>query len=272
MDFKTNLYEAFAAFNGKNIMVQCLTVTNSPEIVANVLRAAGVTPALCDNPDEAGQLAGFADGIHINTANLSKEAFRAIELAVDTANTAGTPWVLDPVAIGRLDYRTQFARRLCGQHPTCIRGNVREITVLTGGTDVGWAAHNLGRVDEVIPAAKTLADTTGAVVAVSGDKDAIVSPDGRVTRLTCGHIMQTQLAGMGSSLSAVTAAYLGAAKDCPVSAHDAVVAAHAHVGAAGMFAAKKASGPGTFGAHFIDGIYRQAADAVWATVGFADED
>lgn len=81
-----------------------------------------------------------------------------------------------------------------------------------------------------------------------------------------GDPMLQLVIGTGCSLGALTAAYLGATVDSDISAHDAVLAAHAHVGAAGQIAAQKASAPGSFAVAFIDALYDVDAQAVASLV------
>ena len=52
----------------------------------------------------------------------------AAEAAVD----AGTPWVLDPVAVGMLPVGTALAHELAANGPTVIRANPSEILALAG--------------------------------------------------------------------------------------------------------------------------------------------
>jgi len=53
------------------------------------------------------------------------------------------------------------------------------------------------------------------------------------------------------SLGALTAAYLSVEG---VDDHDAVLAAHAHVGAAGQLAAHRSNGPGSFAVAWLDAL------------------
>lgn len=61
--------------------------------------------------------------------------------------------------------------------------------------------------------------------------------------------------GTGCALGALTAAYLGATRDTEITPHDAVLAAHAHLGAAGRIAATRATAPGSFAVALIDALH-----------------
>jgi hypothetical protein len=51
------------ALGAKRLLVQALTNTVSSNFVANVLLSACASPAMVDNPEEAGLFAGVADGV-----------------------------------------------------------------------------------------------------------------------------------------------------------------------------------------------------------------
>lgn len=107
---------------------------------------------------------------------------------------------------------------------------------------------------DALIAAQQLAHQTSGVVAVTGPEDLIVSTD-RVTWLKSGDPMLQLVIGTGCALGALTAAYLGATRNTDISAHDAVIAAHAHMGAAGQIAASRATAPGSFAVALIDALF-----------------
>ncbi len=74
--------------------------------------------------------------------------------------------------------------------------------------------------------------------------------------------------GTGCALGATVAATLGAGRDSPPSAraHDAVVAAHALFGAAGIVAAREARHPGSFRTAWLDALHALTPDEVAALV------
>lgn len=240
-------------------LVQCLTNSVVMQFTANVLLAAGAAPAMCDTPEESADFAAVADGVLLNAGTPSAEQYRGMAAAIRGANTAGTPWVLDPVAVGGLKKRTDFARGVLAQQPAAIRGNASEITALAGLGTGGRGVDATDSVDSALTAAHLLAERTRAVVAVSGPQDLIVSP-GRVTRLHSGDPMLQLVIGTGCSLGALTAAYLGVTRHHPdLSTHDAVVAAHAHMGVAGQLAAPRSQGPGSFAVTLIDALHQVSA-------------
>ncbi|GAA1419783.1 hypothetical protein GCM10009615_07780 [Corynebacterium durum] len=174
--------------------------------------------------------------------------------AIQGATVAGTPWVLDPVAVGALQERTDFAREILQFAPHAIRGNASEIVALAGLGSGGRGVDATDDVAAALPAAKQLAAQTKGVVAISGESDFIVSAH-QVTKVDSGHPLMPIVIGTGCALGALTAAYLGAAHIRGIAAHDAVVAAHAHTGAAGMVAGESARGPGSFAPAWVDALY-----------------
>ena len=54
-------------------------------------------------------------------------------MRVEVCNEKGTPWVLDPVGVGAISYRTGVVKDLLHLRPTVLRGNPSEI--LACGTE-----------------------------------------------------------------------------------------------------------------------------------------
>lgn len=83
-------------------------------------------------PEEVSQFASVADALSVNIGTLTSGQKESIRLAVKSANQAGKPWVLDPVAVGSvLSFRSEFAVELVQNwHPTAIRANASEVMAL----------------------------------------------------------------------------------------------------------------------------------------------
>ena len=272
---KTALIAAIDTMRNTRPLVQCLTNNVVTQVTANVLLAAGATPAMCDTPEESAAFASVASGVLINPGTPSAEQYAGMRQAILGANSVDTPWVLDPVAAGALPHRTAFSREILAYRPAAIRGNASEIAALAG---VGAGGRGVDATDEVeatIPAARDLSAQTGGVVAISGAQDVIVSTR-RVTRLVSGHPMMQLVIGTGCSLGALVAAYLGTHRTATAGQdafdlHDAVVAAHAHSGAAGMVAAQQASAPGSFAVAWIDALYQLTSERIAELVTIEEE-
>src|SRR5699024_5606788 len=252
-----DLRSANARLRAGHPLIQCITNTVVQQFSANVLLAVGASPAMLDHEADAGQFAGIANGVLINFGTASNHQLLAADAAIDVAAAAGKPWVLDPVSVGAVDFRTSRIRRAAA-----IGGNASEIAALAGVGLGGRGVDSTDEVDAVLPAAVQLARTTGAIVAVSGPRDAVVAHiDGtdHVAHIDGGHEFMPLVIGTGCSLGAVTVAYLAGARkgtagpDSDVSVpaaaasadpgatasarFEAVVAAHAHFAVAGELAA-----------------------------------
>src|ERR1019366_2937224 len=159
---------------------------------------------------------------------------------IAAAVAAGTPWVLDPVGAGAIGPRTLFARAFAALRPAAIRGNAAEILGLVGETGFGRGVDTGTGSETAVDAAKRLAITTGAIIAVTGAID-YVTDGTTVVAVAHGHPMMTRVTGMGCAASAITAACLGVEPD----RLRAVAHALALTGIAGEVAARTASGPGS---------------------------
>ncbi|NIZ89638.1 hydroxyethylthiazole kinase [Kineococcus rubinsiae] len=230
-------------------LVQCLTNSVVTTITANALLAVGAAPAMVDNVHESAAFAAISSGVLVNVGTLDDDRAKAMLLAAESARRAGTPWVLDPVAVGGLEFRTRVARELLEHAPTVVRGNASEVLGLAGAGAGGRGVDSTSGVDEALEAARELSRRTGGAVAVSGEVDVVVSGE-RTTRVSGGTPLLTRTTGAGCALGALVAAY-AAVSDDPLLA---AVAAHLHVALAGERAAAVAAGPGSFAIAWIDAL------------------
>ena len=230
-------------------LVQCITNGVVMNFTANVLLSLGAAPAMVDIPAEAAAFARVASGLLVNLGTPTAEQRDAMIEAVAAANDAGTPWVLDPVAVGFLPVRTPLAFALRDLRPTVVRGNPSEIIALAGAGTGGRGVDSSDEVDAALAAADALAGMTGGVIAVSGPVDIIT--DGReLVRIDNGHPLLTRVTGGGCALGAVITAF--AAVDADRFA--TTVAAATVYTVAAELAAEAAAGPGSFAVAFVDAL------------------
>lgn len=223
-------------------LTQCITNAVVTNFTANALLALGAAPAMCDIPGEAGIFAGIAGGVLINLGTPTAEQRDAAREAVG----AGTPWVLDPVAVGALPVRTALAHELLAARPAIIRGNASEILALAGVGAGGRGVDATDAADDALDAARDLATRTGGTVAVSGEIDLIVDAT-RIARVPGGSALLTRVTGGGCALGAAMAAFAAV-----VSPFDAASAASAVWAVASERAASGSRGPGSFAVAFLD--------------------
>jgi hydroxyethylthiazole kinase len=228
-------------------LVHCLTNIVVTGFTANVLLAIGASPAMVIAEEESSVFAGIAASLLVNVGTVTATDQRAMHLAAAAAHDAGTPWVLDPVAVGFLVFRTRIATELLQHRPAVIRGNASEILALTGASGGGKGVDSTASSSDAVEPARELAVRTGAVVAVSGATDYITNGSETVA-VPGGHPIMTRVTGTGCSLGAVIAAFLGA----KISPLRAATAASAVFARAGERAATAARGPGSFAVAFID--------------------
>ena len=235
------------AVRARSPLVQCITNTVVQNVTANVLLALGASAAMVDVPTEAGPFARVAGGLLVNTGTPHAEPSAAALEAVHAAREAGTPWVLDPVAVGSLPVRTALARDLLALHPTVLRGNASEVLAVLGASAGGRGVDSTVGTEDARDAATAAAGRLVDVIAVSGPVDLLVGPEGTV-RVANGTELLTRITGGGCALGAVVAAF-AAVTDRPL---DAAVAATAVHTIAAELAARDAGGPGTFQPLFLD--------------------
>lgn len=236
-------------------LVHILTNEVVQETTANVLLAAGASPAMIVAEDEVSEFAAISGALLVNVGTLYPARLAAMKQAVTAANSAGVPWTLDPVAVGVLDYRTQACRDFLAGKPAAIRGNASEILALAGFSGAGRGVDSTAGSDSALAAAEQLARATGAVVAVTGETDFIT--DGDSTWATpWGHPLMTRVVGTGCALSALVAAFTAQAPN----RLDAVAAACAMAGLCGARAAASSRGPGSFMVDFLDALYLLSPD------------
>lgn len=223
-------------------LTQCITNAVVTNFTANALLALGAAPAMCDIPGEAGMFAGIAGGVLVNLGTPTAEQRDAAREAV----SAGTPWVLDPVAVGALPIRTALAHELLEERPAIIRGNASEILALAGAGAGGRGVDATDAADDALDAARSLAVRTGGTVAVSGEVDLIVDAE-RTARVPGGSALLTKVTGGGCALGAAMAAFVAV-----VDPFEAAIAASAVWAVASERAASGARGPGSFAVAFLD--------------------
>ncbi|SDQ32132.1 hydroxyethylthiazole kinase [Microbacterium sp. cf332] len=236
-------------------LTHCVTNAVVTGFTANALLALGASPAMVDNPGEAGMFAGIADGVLLNLGTPTEQQRAAAREVVGATRR----WVLDPVAVGMLPVRTALAAELAAARPAIIRGNASEIAAVAGSGAGGRGVDSLEAPEAVRTLAVSLARRTGAVVAVSGAVDLITDGD-HVVRVPGGDPVLTRVTGGGCSLGATMAAFLGVAE--PLSAAAAASVAHKRAAEA---AASTASGPGSFAVAFLDALAAVAPEDLGGT-------
>ena len=183
---------ALSRVRAQRPLVQCITNDVVQEITANVLLAAGMSPAMVPAPEEAAAFAQFAaDALLCNVGTPSEENSRGMKLAAATMSEAGKPWTLDPVGAGGTAWRDDLISDLIDLRPTVIRGNGSEILACAGFAHQYKGVDSLDSSRSALDAAKALAQRSGGIVCVSGETD--YATDGtRVLAAVGGNVMAPQ--------------------------------------------------------------------------------
>jgi hydroxyethylthiazole kinase len=241
-----DLADALSALRREAPLVQCLTNIVVANYTANVLLAVGASPAMVDNAAEAEGFAQVAGGVLVNLGTPYPDTAAGMTAAVAGAGTAGTPWVLDPVAAGALEWRTRLAKELLAGSPAIVRGNASEVLALAGGAG-GRGVESVDTAERAADVAADLAREHGSVVAVSGEVDHLTDGE-RLLRVGNGHPWLTQVTGAGCALGALMAAFAATTEDRLVAA----AAATAALTVAADRAAASSAGPGSFAVALLD--------------------
>lgn len=229
-------------------LVQCITNYVAMNVAANVLLAAGASPAMVHATEEAGEFAGFAGALTVNIGTLSPDWVAGMKAAIGGATAARRPWVLDPVAHFATDLRRKATAELLSLGPTIIRGNASEIIALAGGVSKARGVDSRDPVEQAEAAAGLLAKKQRCIVAVTGATD-FVTDGTRAARIAGGSSLMPKVTALGCSLTCLVGAYAAIRPDDPF---DATIAALAHFAVAGEQAGKQSQGPGSFAVCFVD--------------------
>ncbi|QHC34349.1 hydroxyethylthiazole kinase [Komagataeibacter xylinus] len=221
---------------------------------ANVLLAAGAAPAIGAAPGWPAAFGAHAGGLWVNAAGLINATEHDMLAAIDAANAAEVPWVLDPVAMGAgvADY-DDIIRRMAARRPAVIRGNASEIMALAGGAATARGVETTASIAQAVPLGQELARRLDAIVAISGPEDHVLSPDGAQIIIPGGHRWLTTVTGAGCALGGLIAAGL-AVTPGPGERLTAVAAVHALYARAAEMAAGPAQGPASFATGFVDAL------------------
>ncbi|MET0343143.1 MAG: hydroxyethylthiazole kinase [Polyangiales bacterium] len=218
---------------------------------ANALLAIGASPLMAHAPEEIDELLGLASALVVNIGTLSSPWIAAMRLAARRAGEIGKPWVLDPVGVGASLLRTSTAASLLALRPSVVRGNGSEILALGGAVGAVRGVDSTQSSSAAIDVARTLAQRTGSVIAVTGAVD-YVTDGTRVVEIAQGVPLMSRVTGLGCTASALIGAFL-AVKPNPL---DAAASALTVFGVAAEVAAERAEGPGTLQLHLLDALHR----------------
>ncbi|KAK2988858.1 hypothetical protein RJ640_005811 [Escallonia rubra] len=241
-----------SAVRQRSPLIQCITNFVSMDLMANTLLSAGASPAMVHSLHEIPDFTPNVQALCVNVGTLTDDWLPAMKSAAELAVRLGKPWVLDPVAAGASGFRLRACLELVGLRPSVIRGNGSEIIALSkasvGPTKGVDSSHES---TDAVEAAKSLAQASGSIIAVSGAVD-IVTDGERVVGAQNGVAMMQRITATGCSVTALVAAFV--AID-PLHAFEATASALSIFGIAGEIGMDMAKGPASLRMHLLDSLY-----------------
>jgi hydroxyethylthiazole kinase len=243
--------EAWHSLQSQTPLVQCITNSVASNYVANILLAAGASPAMIDNPFEAEDFTKISSALSINLGTPTTEQTQAMLISTKTAQQHQVPWILDPVGYGAiLKWRSETVEQLLEFKPSIIRGNASEISALAGSQNQSKGVDSTLNSQDVYAQAKSLLQHTECV-AISGESDYIISKHfDSVIQVNGGCYLQPKITATGCALGALTAAY-NAVSNPTIAA----LASHIHFSIAGKLAFEHAQTVGSFNVAFLDYVH-----------------
>ncbi len=234
---------------------------------ANILLACGASPIMADDENEVSEITSICTALNINIGTLNSNTISSMLIAGTRSNELSHPILLDPVGAGASTLRTNTALTLINNlKPTVIRGNISEIKALafressTKGVDADIAdVVTDSNLDDAITFAKNFANTTSAVIAITGAID-IVTDGEKAAVIRNGNAMMSKITGTGCMLSAMMTAYIAAN---PNNVFCAAVAAVCAMGLSGELAYNRLDehdGNITYRGYLIDEIFGLTED------------
>ncbi|MFD1744970.1 hydroxyethylthiazole kinase [Rhizobium helianthi] len=215
--------DLLAKVRARRPRVHCLMNTVVQKFTADGITVVGGIPSMTSSRDEIADFVAKADALTINLGTLDAERRAVIRIAVEIANAAAKPWIVDPVHCDYSRGRLEFARELIALGPTIVRGNAAEMALIT--------------------------DTRASLRIQTGPVD-LLSDGQRAVSIQNGHGWMAQVTGTGCLSGGVIAAFMAVEKDALLAAASAL----AVTGCSAEMAAQEAKGPGSFEPAFLDAL------------------
>jgi hydroxyethylthiazole kinase len=249
--FSHTLALSFARLRMNAPAVQCISSLVALDFLYNVLLSLGVRPAIIHASEEIGDFSKIAKCLMISTGTLSARGALAMSEAASIAEEKIIPWVLEAHGINETQFRDKTIFELLAFKPDVLRANVKDVMLMAAY--FGFESkmrENARTTEEQVEAARFLAKEANCVVAMTGATD-IVTNHASTLRITNGHPLMAKVAGMGTALSAVIAAFL-TIEDDPLIAAAIAVGVYDIMG---EIAGAETEGPAAFRSAFIDKLY-----------------
>lgn len=250
-------------------LIHCITNYVTANDCANALLAMGASPIISDEPADVADISSICDALVLNIGTLNARSVEAMRIAGARSAEMGHPIVLDPVGAGASALRTSTASALLDELPVAVvRGNMSEVKALAGasastrGVDVN--PEDVVTEDNLAASARfarSLAERTGGVVAVTGAID-IVGDARRAFAVRNGTPFMGRITGAGCVLTCLVAAFVAANPEVPLEAAVAAVAVEGLAGQQAEAHMAAADGNLTFRGYLVDALFNMTGDAL----------
>ena len=259
---KITLGECLENVHAKTPLVHNITNYVTVNDVANVLLACGGSPIMSDEPKDVYDITSICGGLNINIGTLNERSIEAMMIAGLRSKELGHVILLDPVGAGASMLRTKTAQSIVESvKPDIIRGNISEIKALIKGTGTtkgvdADAADSVTdeNLEEMVAFVKTVAEKTGAVIAITGAIDLV--GDAEVCYvIRNGRKEMSRITGTGCQLSGLATAYAVANPDNKTDAVAAAVCLMGLAGEIGWSRMQEGDGNSTYRNRIIDAIF-----------------
>lgn len=251
----------------KSPLVHNITNYVTVNDVANAILAAGASPIMADEPEDAYEITAICNAININIGTLNSRTIESMFRAGKRASELGHATLLDPVGAGASALRTNTAVNLMKEIKfDVIRGNASEIKTLalgsgkTHGVDADKAdAVNDSNLVFMAGFVKDFARNTGAVIALTGAID-ILSDGEKCYAVHNGRAEMGRITGTGCMLSGIMAAFVAANSGNVLEACAAAVCMMGLAGEIGYSHLHEHDGNATYRNRIIDAIYNMTGE------------
>ena len=244
--------DAITRMTAATPLVMCVTNRVMPQRVADIVLAAGASPAMIDNPAEVPAFAAISSVVYVNAG---LHASQCGALAALGAMAPPPLIVLDPVGYGASEYRNnEIMDFITRANPAAIRANANEICGLAGVEAKGQGVDSEAATEAAIEPALVLARRFSCVVTISGDSDIVVDAAGRAAKVVGDVPMMASFTGAGCALGALVAACVSTSADDRFAG---ALGAHALYTAAAVRASARPEvrGPGSLAVALPDELY-----------------
>jgi len=238
----------------KSPLVHCITNYVTITDVANIILAGGASPAMVENPQEAGDFARISSALYLNLGTLTSEQEMAMIEAVKGSAFSRVPVIIDPVACGVIPRKVEMLKRIVENGKiACIKGNSAEIKSLAGVEAEARGVDSLDKGEGLEQACQVLAEMEQTVVAATGVVDVVSDYNKNLALIKNGTSLFSSITGAGCMVGGVVSACIGAA---PLEPWLATITGLVAFNIAGERAAKvSGENPGTFHSILFDKLY-----------------